>query len=39
MPKIKEPSLGIPFFLMDNVKIKTEYDDDKFNIIVCLKTC
>lgn len=37
MPKFKEPAMGIPFFMMDNVKIKTEYDDDKFNIIVCLK--
>ncbi len=37
MRKFKEPSFGIPFFMMDNVKIKTEFEDNKFNIIVCLK--
>lgn len=35
--KAKHHDLGMPFFMMDNVKIKTEFDDNKFNIIVCLK--
>lgn len=37
MHKMKHNDFGMPFFMMDSVKIKTEYDDNKFNIIVCLK--
>lgn len=37
MKKSKLNDFGIPVFMMDSVKIKTEYDDNKFNIIVCLK--
>lgn len=36
-PKMKEHSLGLPIFMMDSVKIKTEYNDDSFDIIICLK--
>lgn len=35
--KIKHNDFGMPFFMMDSVDIKTEYDDDKFNVIVSLK--
>lgn len=35
--KLKRHNLDMPFFMMDSVKIKTEYDDNKFNIIVGLK--
>ena len=38
MPKMKEyRGMGMPFFMMDSVKIKTEYNDNSFDIIVCLK--
>ena len=33
----QEKMFNMPFFMMDSVKIRTEYDDNKFNIIVCLK--
>ena len=29
--------MNSPIFMMDSVKIKTEFDDNKFNVIVCLK--
>ena len=37
MRKMWQNDFGMPFFMMDSVKIKTEYDDNKFNVIVCLK--
>ena len=37
MHKMHHNDFGMPFFMMDSVKIKTEYDDNNFNIIVCLK--
>ncbi len=35
--KMKAPEFAMPVFMMDAVKIKTEFDDNKFNIIVNLK--
>lgn len=29
--------MGMPMLMMDSVKIKTEFEDNKFNVIVCLK--
>ena len=35
--KIRHNDFGMPFFMTDTVKIKTEFDDNKFNVFVCLK--
>ena len=35
--KIKNLEAALPVFMLDTVKIKTEFNDDKFNIIVGLK--
>ena len=38
MPRMKElQAMKMPFFMMDSVKIRTEYNDGSFDIIVCLK--
>ncbi|MBE7704719.1 MAG: hypothetical protein E7Z90_02755 [Cyanobacteria bacterium SIG29] len=41
MKKVQRPmrrnAFDMPFYMMDSVKIKTEFDDNKFNVIVCLK--
>ena len=37
MPKIKTNDLNMPFFMMDSVKIKTELEDNNFEIIIDLK--
>ncbi len=37
LPKIKNDDLVMPFFMMDSVKIKTEFEDNSFNIIIGLK--
>ncbi len=37
MMKEKNPDLNMPLFMMDSVKIKTEYEDNQFNIIIGLK--
>ena len=37
IPAIKNRDLAMPVFMMDSVKIKTEFEDDKFNIIIGLK--
>ena len=33
-----QSDFGLPIFMMDSVKIKTEFDDNKFNIIIGLKS-
>ncbi len=37
MPKMKTNDLNMPFFMMDSVKIKTELEDNNFEIIIDLK--
>lgn len=37
MPKMKHDKLNMPIFVADNIKIKTDLDDDKYNIIIGLK--
>ena len=38
LPKFKHDDFNMPpVFMMDSVKIKTEFDDDKFNVIIGLK--
>lgn len=37
MKKLHEADFAMPVFMMDSVKIKTEFDDGKFNVIVGLK--
>ena len=37
IPKMKEQHFGMPLFMMDTVNIKTEYNDNSFDIIVGLK--
>ena len=38
MKKMHQSDFGLPIFMMDSVKIKTEFDDNKFNIIIGLKS-
>lgn len=35
--KMKHPEFAMPAFMVDSIKVKTEFDDNKFNIITDLK--
>ncbi len=37
MPKFKHNDFAEPIFFMDSVKIRTEFDDNKYNVIIDLK--
>ncbi len=37
LPKIDYSDLAVPLFMMDAVKIRTEFEDNNFNVIVDLK--